>query len=58
MATVGVVIERSMMVAEIIFVTLCLMILSTSISRRNSAIELTMAHEKVKAFLFGKKTKT
>ena len=58
MSTVGVVIEGSMMVAEIISATLYLMVLPTSISRRNSAIEVTMAHQKLKPFLLGKIPKT
>jgi hypothetical protein len=47
-----------MMVAEKISATLYLMVLPTSISRRNSAVEVTMAHRKLKAFLMGKKPKT
>jgi hypothetical protein len=58
MSTVGVVIEGFMMIAEIISATLYLMVLPTSISRRNSAIEVTMAHQKLKAFLLGKIPKT
>ena len=50
MSTTRVVIERTMMVAEIISATRYLMILPTSISRRNSAIEVTTAHQKLKAF--------
>ena len=49
-STTRVVIERSIMVPEIISATRYLMILPSSISRRNSAIEVTKARQKLKAF--------